>query len=126
VPRLVGGIPVNGVCQGTVEDVHGHRDRLTPEVSRQLLGLDHAVCHANKALVLPLHYPILLKRIRGGELPLDAMLNTMLIELHRCELPPSPPPPRTIGAEDLQLLPCLNLDSGLELIDRRWRLILAR
>jgi hypothetical protein len=31
-----------------------------------------------------------------------------------------------ISAENLQLLPCLNLDSSLELLDRRWRLILAR
>jgi hypothetical protein len=58
--HLVQTLPVDGARQGTVEDVHGRRDRLTPELSWQFLGLDHAVCHLKDALVSLLHHPVLL------------------------------------------------------------------
>jgi hypothetical protein len=95
------------------------RHILTPEVPEEPFRLEHALCHGDHALVAPLHHPVLLWGIGGSELALDATLGAVLPELHRGEFA-SP-----VGAEHLQLLPCLHLDSGMEILDLRWRLILV-
>jgi hypothetical protein len=78
--------------------------------------------HRAMATTLWLHHsttPVLLWGIGGSELALDVALGAVLPELHRGEFA-SP-----VGAEHLQLLPCLHLDSGMEILDLRWRLILV-
>jgi hypothetical protein len=52
-------------------------------------------------------------------LALDAALDAVAPKLHRGEFT-SP-----ISTEQLQLLPGLHYDGGLEILDLRWRLILA-
>jgi hypothetical protein len=73
--------------------------------------------NSDHALVASLYHPIMLWGIGGSELVLNAALGVVLPELHRGEFAFS------IAMEHLQLLPCLQLDRGLEILDLRWRLI---
>jgi hypothetical protein len=120
MPSFIWGLAIDVVCGWSVEDVDSHSDCLPPEVARQLLSLEQTSCHGDYALVLPLHHPVLLWRVRGSELMVDVVFGTMLHELDQCELSP------TISAEYLQLYPRLNLYSSLKVFDLRRRLILAR
>jgi hypothetical protein len=99
--------------------VHGGGDSFPPEVSRQVLGFEHAARHGHDTLVPVFHHPILLRGIRSGELPVHAALRTVPAKINRSEFPP------TISAEDLQLSPSLHFNTGLEVLDHRRRMILA-
>jgi hypothetical protein len=72
--------------RSSVEDVDCRRHSLTPEVARQPLCFEHALRHGDHTLIVPLHHPVLLRRVRGGELACDATLGVIPAELHRREL----------------------------------------
>ena len=72
----------------SVQDVHSGGDGFPPEVSRQVLGFEHAACHGHDTLVPAFHHPILLRGIRSGELPVHAALCTVPAKLNRGEFPP--------------------------------------
>jgi hypothetical protein len=113
-------LAVEHTRRGAIEDVDRCRHILTLEVAGQPIRLEHASSHGDHALIPPLHNPILLRGVGGGELALDAALGAVALELHGGEFT-SP-----ISTEHLQLLPGLHFDGGLEILDLRWRLILAR
>lgn len=101
VPRLVRHLPVERARRRSVEDVD-------LEVLRQALRVEHASSHGDDALVAAFHDPILLRRIAGREMPLDAVPP----EFHGRELPTTTT--TTISAENFELPAGLNLDGGLE------------
>jgi hypothetical protein len=103
-----------------VENVHHRHHNLTPEVVGQSLRLEHASHHGDHTLIPLFHHPILLWRIRCGELMVDTMLCTVFTKLHGGEFP------YVIRAHHLQILASLHLDGSLKALDLLWCLILAR
>jgi hypothetical protein len=111
VPSFIWRIAVESARRGAIEDVDHRRHSLTPKVPGQPFRLEHASRNGDHALVAPLYHPVLLWAIGGSQLALDAVLSAIQLELHGGEFA------SLIGTEHLQLLPCLHLDNGLEILD---------
>lgn len=105
-------------CRRPVQEKDGHGYRFPPERAMQVLGLQHGARHAHDSLVSTLHDPILLRRIRGRELPLDAALGAVLPELDGGEFSTA------IGVQKLEAPTGLHLGGSLEALDGGRRLIL--
>lgn len=120
VPSFIRCLAIESACRGPVQDVDHHGDGFSPEVTGQILGLQHAPRHGDDALVAAFDYPVLLRGVRGSQLPLNVVLGAMSPEVDGVELLP------TISAESLELAAGLHFNGCLEVLDGRRCLIFAR
>jgi hypothetical protein len=90
VPGLIRGLAIKRVRRSPVQDVDDGGDSLAPEVRWEPFCLQHVARHGDHSLVAALNHSVLLGSVRSGELPLDAVLRTVLPKLHGGELPPPP------------------------------------
>ena len=93
---------------------------LPQNLCRHAFSLHHGSSHADHRLVLPLHYAILLWRVRRGVVSHHTLICVVRSELHRSEFAV------VISPQHAELLAALALHAHLELLDRRRRFVLAR
>jgi hypothetical protein len=89
---------------------HEHRRGhcFTPEAPWNAHGLEHAPCHPQHSLVPPLHHPVLLRRVRRGQVVLNSLAGAVLHERLRRELAAA------VSAQRPQLVPDLHLRPYLQ------------
>jgi hypothetical protein len=76
MPGFIWHLAIERAYQSSIEDVDSCRHSLPPEVARECIRLQQTPHHVDDALIMPLDHPVLLWRIGGGELTLDAACNT--------------------------------------------------
>jgi hypothetical protein len=72
-----------------IESVYGMSSRVHnfhPKLIWCLVLTKHCSCHVYERLILPLHHAILLRRVGGGELVIDAFLLEVFLHLKVLEL----------------------------------------
>jgi hypothetical protein len=87
----------------------GYGDHLPPQPAQHPLALQHASGHAKHSLVASFHHVVVLGRVLHSEMTLDVVFCTTIAKHACCELA------TVVGAERAHLLPCLRLDTCLEL-----------
>jgi len=120
VPELVGSASTNRLAGGPVQQINRRRHYLSPEHSRERLGLHHAPGCAHHSLVVALDDTVLLRRVWCRELLANSELGEVVDEVSRGELS------STISAQHEQLLATLAFCRGLNVLDGGGRGVLGR
>jgi hypothetical protein len=77
-PQLIQSPTTISLRRGVVQCVNHRCHSLSPELARELLGLEHVARSADDSLVLPLDDAILLWRVWSHQLPLNTKLGEVV------------------------------------------------
>ena len=79
-PRFLKTLTFHGLRGTPVAHVHRIAHRLRPKFMAEALGMNHGPCHLHDGAIGPFGHPVLLRRVRYGILPCNAMFAQKIIK----------------------------------------------